>query len=98
MRSHLILGIDHIIWVLNATSIQNYQALFSFSAKLPCRTTKNNEECRFPFEYRGKTYNKCTYDYSEGEPWCQTSTSYGICNQTHLQDGICEHDHYSGKY
>ena len=53
-----------------------------------------------PFKYRGETYNTCTYDYSEGKPWCQTNDTnedgnfeegWGVCDEK------CPHDHYSGK-
>ncbi|XP_040580268.1 uncharacterized protein [Lepeophtheirus salmonis] len=51
-----------------------------------CPTT-NGQQCRFPFVYRGKTYNKCTNVDYQGVYWCATSLqannemgNYGICN------------------
>ena len=57
------------------------------------------KKCNFPFKYRGETYKTCTYDYSEGKPWCQTNDTnedgkfeegWGVCDEK------CPHDHYSG--
>ncbi|XP_040579517.1 uncharacterized protein [Lepeophtheirus salmonis] len=51
-----------------------------------CPTT-NGQQCRFPFVYRGQTYNKCTTVDYEGVYWCATSLeadnemgNYGICH------------------
>ena len=65
-----------------------------------CKTV-NDEACDIPFQYRGKTYHTCTYDYSSGKPWCQANITYkngeseeswGVCDKN------CPHDHYSGIY
>jgi len=35
--------------------------------------SKRNNQCQFPFTYKGRTYDQCTTFNSEnGEPWCQT--------------------------
>ncbi|XP_048585867.1 uncharacterized protein LOC5504462 [Nematostella vectensis] len=35
--------------------------------------------CVFPFQYKGKTYTKCTtVDASSGNPWCSTTNNYDI--------------------
>eukprot|EP00090_Calanus_glacialis_P043131 TRINITY_DN7631_c0_g1_i7.p1 TRINITY_DN7631_c0_g1~~TRINITY_DN7631_c0_g1_i7.p1 ORF type:complete len:921 (-),score=153.36 TRINITY_DN7631_c0_g1_i7:68-2830(-) len=40
-----------------------------------CRTT-TNEECIFPFKFRGRFYKSCTRDYSDnGSPWCATQVN-----------------------
>merc|ERR1712123_311619 len=44
-----------------------------------CSTTKN-QDCVFPFTYKGKTHYKCTYnkDIYDGVAWCATKTDrYG---------------------
>ena len=65
---------------------------------------EGNKKCILPFQYRGKTYHTCTYDYSSGKPWCQaiitnknneTEESWGLCDE---KDENCPHDHYSGTY
>ena len=50
-----------------------YYLLFS----LECQTQKG-ENCIFPFNFRGKKYNHCTYDHLKKgtgklEPWCATA-------------------------
>ena len=44
-------------------------------------------ECEFPFEFYGKTYDKCTWDVRWSnypildQPWCLTKNgTVGICN------------------
>jgi len=41
-----------------------------------CKTTSEgpqvNAACIFPFIYRGKEYNKCTYEKGDDTPWCST--------------------------
>ena len=44
-------------------------------------------ECEFPFEFNGKTYDKCTWDVRWSnypildKPWCMTRKgTVGICN------------------
>ena len=53
----------------------------SSSLLLGCRTVKGYhkvsnphalEPCRFPFIYRGKTYNQCTSEGHGGKLWCAT--------------------------
>ena len=38
-----------------------------------------NKQCVFPFEFRGVTYNECTFELNEfwePDPWCSTSTDH----------------------
>lgn len=39
-----------------------------------CRT-KEDQVCVFPFKFRGKEYNKCTYAGGSSTAWCATRTS-----------------------
>ena len=42
--------------------------------------TIDGKDCKIPFEYYGKTYNKCTEAWSEGKPWCfVVGGSWGYC-------------------
>ena len=48
---------------------------------------KDYAECEFPFEFNGKTYDKCTWDVRWSnypifvKPWCMTKNgTVGICN------------------
>merc|ERR1711893_373785 len=48
--------------------------------------TTSNQQCVFPFVYKGVTYNGCTSaDWSQ--PWCATATDNGNYNG---QWGNCE--------
>ena len=50
--------------------------LFFYMVLDPCTTVPSNvnqegKECVFPFLYKGKSYRKCTTDFSEnGRSWC----------------------------
>ena len=91
-----ILSIIYIYIYICIQDIENFLAGAQkpAPAKTPCTTDntslKPGEACKLPFEYRGKKYDKCTYDYSKSKPWCQTSSSWGFCNDS------CSHDHNSG--
>ena len=42
--------------------------------------TEGGYTCAFPFEWGGKTYNKCTMDGGYSKPWCyQREGSWGYC-------------------
>jgi hypothetical protein len=54
----------------------------------PC-VTKKDEKCVFPFIYKGKPHDKCTFVENDGVAWCSTKTdstdkhvteSWGPCN------------------
>jgi len=52
---------------------------------LPCKTVGDRgKPCIFPFQYAGRTYDKCTTrDSDNGQPWCATevdSTGYVVDN------------------
>ena len=73
---------------------------FSIPISVENACLAEGKKCNFPFKYRGETYNKCTYDYSEGKPWCQTNDTkedgtfeegWGVCDEK------CPHDRFSGK-
>ena len=44
-----------------------------------CKTTQG-KDCKFPFQYFGKTYNECM-EYS-GNNWCTTDSGWGICSDS----------------
>merc|ERR1712003_570762 len=35
-----------------------------------------HDDCVFPFEYKGVTYNQCTRTNNHAEPWCSTDVKY----------------------
>ena len=38
----------------------------------------NGEPCIFPFNYHGKTFDKCTpYDANQGKVWCAVAVNEG---------------------
>ena len=42
--------------------------------------TVDNKPCVIPFEFNGKTYNGCTFDFLPQDadlPWCSTYAIYG---------------------
>ena len=43
------------------------------------------KSCFFPFEYKGKIFDRCTTEDAIGSPWCATTPKYsnkdfGYCN------------------
>ena len=66
-----------------------------------CQTVNGNI-CKFPFGYEGKTYSKCTKDYSENDKhWCATGIDedtgdvipgeWGDCNNACHCDSLLEY-------
>ena len=55
--------------------------LFCFTQKLlfvlgcPSTVTKNGYCCVFPFKYKGKTYDSCTF-VGGSKPWCALTSDY----------------------
>merc|ERR1712080_695598 len=65
--------------------------------KRGCRTTSEgpqvNAACIFPFTFKGKKYNECTYEKGDNTPWCSTKVD---ANGKHVsaqkQWGYCGED------
>lgn len=59
----------------------------------PCVTTEGPDkynECRFPFEYAGRTFSSCTrMDSVTGEPWCPTDLDVGRRYKNFKWTGTC---------
>ena len=60
----------HAVSTFNKLDLFYY---FTFIA-VPCKTVGDaGKPCIFPFEYAGKTYDRCTTrDSDNGQPWCAT--------------------------
>ena len=63
--------------------------------------TEGGYTCAFPFEWGGKTYNKCTMDGGYSKPWCyQREGSWGYCESgsclgdNKIMDTISGHKFY----
>ena len=49
---------------------------WSFSDIPPPCQTDTNQDCVFPFSYKGLEYATCTTADNHGVPWCSTSTDH----------------------
>jgi len=49
---------------------------WSFSDIPPQCQTDTNQDCVFPFSYKGMEYSSCTTADNHGVPWCSTSTDH----------------------
>merc|ERR1712227_367945 len=78
---------------LNLSNFTSKKALgrWSFSDIPPQCQTDTNQDCVFPFSYKGMEYSSCTTADNHGVPWCSTSTDHigqyvngrwGNCQQT----------------
>ncbi|XP_078344241.1 uncharacterized protein LOC144629870 [Oculina patagonica] len=59
--------------------------------------TGDPSQCVFPFDYDGKTYNKCTYAGGESRPWCAYDREYSrgrwdycVCSEGEARRLNCE--------
>merc|ERR1712215_275964 len=86
-----------IINVVYTQMIGNPRSLFEegndyvFKAPLPTRcVTVKGLPSKFPFIYKGKTFEKCTtYDSENGQPWCPWEVDdYKKANPLKLDDCV----------
>ena len=60
---------SNIVFLSLLILLPNVAELFAYDT---CATTKG-QLCKFPFEFKGRRYFKCTRDYSKnGKAWCET--------------------------
>ena len=73
--------LKHVVSIF-VHQITGYYTVFMV---VPCKTVGDRgKPCVFPFEYSGRTYDKCTSrDSDNGQPWCATevdATGYVVDN------------------
>ena len=61
------------IFISNSTLGNNFKNIYDY---LDCKTVEG-DSCKFPFEYKGKTYEACTLADSKTKFWCATYTIGG---------------------
>jgi hypothetical protein len=55
---------------------ENLNTLAFDQREVASRTAINGEQCVFPFTYKERTFNDCTFaDTANGQPWCATSVN-----------------------
>lgn len=98
MSEHPIYGPSQVLYEVSASRVEGRDGRMEQlnSNRLRIRTSDTrgnsffNQECRFPFRYKGVTYNECTdFESHNGEPWCATRvlwpfelaipTKWGVC-------------------
>ena len=79
---------SNIIHKAKRTSLDTIISLFLLPLTVVSKSSNLNgfkmictdsEKCKFPFEFKDKTYTDCTKDGGYDTPWCYTEDSWGYC-------------------